>query len=146
MNPRSSLRPLRRSLALASFALTGALASAQAVKPDEPVALEAFVTLGSRFNQRTVVDSAVPIDLITEREIRQSGYTETAKILQTQPPSLNNPHPTTPDGNTHVRSATLRGLSPDQTLVLINGKRQHRSALITGGSRGIGLALARVLV
>ena len=139
MNPRSSLHPLRRSLALATFALTGALATAQAVKPDEPVALEAFVTIGSRFNQRTVVDSAVPIDLITEREIRQSGYTETAKILQTQIPSFNNPHPTTPDGNTHIRSATLRGLSPDQTLVLVNGKRRHTSAWVnTGGTVGRG--------
>lgn len=139
MTPRSSLHPLRRTLAFASFALTGALAAAPAIKPDEPVALEAFVTIGSRFNQRTVVDSAVPIDLITEREIRQSGYTEVAKILQTQIPSFNNPHPTTPDGNTHVRSATLRGLSPDQTLVLVNGKRRHTSAWVnTGGTVGRG--------
>eukprot|EP01035_Chromulina_nebulosa_P035961 gene35961-48372_t len=106
---------------------------------EEPVALEAFVTLGSRFNQRTVVDSAVPIDVLTEREIRQGGYTETAKVLQSQIPSFNNPHPTTPDGNTHVRSATLRGLSPDQTLVLVNGKRRHTSALVNlNGSVGCG--------
>lgn len=86
-----------------------------------------------------MVESAVPIDIITEREIRQSGYTEVAKILQAQIPSFNNPHPTTPDGNTHVRAATLRGLAPDQTLVLVNGKRRHTSAWVNaGGAIGRG--------
>ncbi len=103
------------------------------------VALDAFVTLGTRFEQRTVVESSVPIDVLAQREIRQGGYTETAKVLQTQIPSFNNPHPTTPDGNTHIRSATLRGLSPDQTLVLVNGKRRHTSAWVnTGGAIGRG--------
>jgi iron complex outermembrane receptor protein len=134
---------LRRAIAVAAYIAAAAAGSAQVtppvVKPDEPVALEAFVTVGSRFTQRTVVESAVPIDIITEREIRQSGYTEVAKILQTQIPSFNNPHPTTPDGNTHVRSATLRGLSPDQTLVLVNGKRRHTSAWVNaGGTIGRG--------
>ncbi len=101
--------------------------------------LEKFVTLGTRFEQRTVAESTVPIDIITQKEIRQGGYTETAKILQTQVPSFNNPHPTTPDGNTHIRSITLRGLSPDQTLVLINGKRRHTAAWVnTGGTIGRG--------
>lgn len=134
---------LRRAIAVAAYIAAAAAGSAQVtppvVKPDEPVALEAFVTVGSRFTQRTVVESAVPIDIITEREIRQSGYTEVAKILQTQIPSFNNPHPTTPDGNTHVRSATLRGLSPNQTLVLVNGKRRHTSAWVNaGGTIGRG--------
>lgn len=105
----------------------------------ETVALEAFVTLGTRFEQRTVAESSVPIDVISQREIRQGGYTELAKILQTQVPSFNNPHPTTPDGNTHIRSATLRGLSPDQTLVLVNGKRRHTASWVnTGGTIGRG--------
>jgi iron complex outermembrane receptor protein len=113
--------------------------TAAPIAKDEPVSLEAFVTLGSRFDQRTVTDSTVPIDVIDEREIRQSGYTEVAKILQTQIPSFNNPHPTTPDGNTHIRSVTLRGLAPDQTLVLLNGKRRHTSAWVnTGGTIGRG--------
>lgn len=132
--PKSVLRRFTAS-ALATFLV----ASAFAQNKEEPVSLDAFVTLGSRFTQRTVVDSAVPIDVLTEREIRSGGYTETAKVLQTQIPSFNNPHPTTPDGNTHVRSATLRGLSPDQTLVLVNGKRRHTSAWVnTGGTVGRG--------
>lgn len=142
------LLPLRGRLAPAVLLLAAAgsaaaqapsAAPAAAARADQPVALDAFVTVGTRFAQRTVVDSAVPIDVLTQRELRQGGYTETAKILQAQIPSFNNPHPTTPDGNTHIRSATLRGLSPDQTLVLVNGKRRHTSAWVnTGGTIGRG--------
>jgi iron complex outermembrane receptor protein len=138
---QSLLRAFAAAAPLALLALPLSLsAQAPATLPaEEPVNLEAFVTVGSRFNQRTATDSAVPIDVITEREIRQGGYTETAKVLQAQIPSFNNPHPTTPDGNTHIRSATLRGLSPDQTLVLVNGKRRHTSAWVnTGGTIGRG--------
>jgi len=113
--------------------------SSTAKTGEEAVSLDAFVTLGTRFEQRTVAESSVPIDVISQREIRQGGYTEVAKILQAQIPSFNNPHPTTPDGNTHIRSATLRGLSPDQTLVLVNGKRRHTAAWVnTGGTIGRG--------
>lgn len=116
------------------------VSSSQTAKTgEEAVSLDAFVTLGTRFEQRTVAESSVPIDVISQREIRQGGYTEVAKILQAQIPSFNNPHPTTPDGNTHIRSATLRGLSPDQTLVLVNGKRRHTAAWVnTGGTIGRG--------
>jgi len=138
-------RSITRSLVTHALAalLTGTAVSAKPASPpaaaDETVTLDPFVAIGTRFTQRTVVESAVPIDVIGRREIRQGGYTETAKVLQTHVPSFNNPHPTTPDGNTHVRSATLRGLSPDQTLVLINGKRRHTSAWVnTGGTIGRG--------
>jgi iron complex outermembrane receptor protein len=133
----------RQLAGLFTFAAT-LVAHAQTVAPAAPAAsdvleLDPIVTVGSRFNQRTVADSTVPIDILTEKEIRQNGYTETSKVLQSQIPSFNNPHPTTPDGNTHVRSATLRGLSPDQTLVLVNGKRRHTSAWVnTGGTIGRG--------
>jgi len=145
MSHRTFLSPSRFSRALALLSFAAASASAQiaapapAVAKEEPVALDAFVTIGSRFNQRTATESAVPIDIVTEKEIRRGGYTETAKILQALIPSFNNPHPTTPDGNTHIRSVTLRGLSPDQTLVLVNGKRRHTSAWVnTGGTIGRG--------
>src|SRR6187551_2590232 len=127
---------------LASHAQTTAPAPSAPPAPapaSDVLELDPIVTVGSRFNQRTVTDSTVPIDIIGQRDIRQNGYTETAKVLQTQIPSFNNPHPTTPDGNTHVRSATLRGLSPDQTLVLVNVKRRHTSAWVnTGGTIGRG--------
>lgn len=139
----NTYRLLPALTALAAILSTPLLAqtSAPAPTPDpkDVVTLDAFVTLGSRFEQRTVAESSVPIDIIDQQEIRQGGYTELAKILQAQIPSLNNPHPTTPDGNTHIRSVTLRGLSPDQTLVLINGKRRYTAAWVnTGGTIGRG--------
>eukprot|EP01035_Chromulina_nebulosa_P004864 gene4864-6622_t len=80
-----------------------------------------------------------PIDIITAAEINTGGYTETAQILQTLVPSFNYPRPSLTDGTDHVRPATLRGLAPDQTLVLINGKRRHTSALVNlNGSIGRG--------
>ena len=65
-----------------------------------------------------------------------------AKVATSRPPKFskrrfllsNSPHPTTPDGDTHIRSATLRGLSPNQTLVLVNGKRCHTSVWVNTGS------------
>lgn len=147
INGRASLaRRLIHSLGLLAAAAAAdgqttadRLSTTAAGLDDNVFELEEFVTLGTRFDERTVTDSSVPIDVLPAREIRQGGYTETAKILQTQVPSFNNPHPTTPDGNTHVRSVTLRGLSPDQTLVLVNGKRRHTSAWVnTGGTIGRG--------
>jgi iron complex outermembrane receptor protein len=138
--PRAARRQLAVLVTLAAILAAQAQTTTPAAQPaGDVLELDPIVTVGSRFNQRTVVDSAVPIDIIGPRDIRQNGYTETAKVLQTQIPSFNNPHPTTPDGNTHVRSATLRGLSPDQTLVLVNGKRRHTSAWVnTGGTIGRG--------
>ncbi|MCX6953785.1 MAG: TonB-dependent receptor [Verrucomicrobia bacterium] len=106
---------------------------------DNPVQLERFVSTGTRFSDRTVAESPVPIDIITAAEINAGGYTETAQILQTLVPSFNYPRPSLTDGTDHIRPATLRGLAPDQTLVLINGKRQHSSSLVNlNGSIGRG--------
>jgi len=58
--------------------------------------------------------------------------------LQANLPSFNSPHSSTPDGNTHVRVATLRGLAPDQTLVLLNGKRRNSSAWINTSGSSLG--------
>lgn len=101
--------------------------------------LDPVTVVGNRTQSRTVLTSPVPIDVLGREEIRASGQTDLAKVLQTLLPSFNFPHPTTPDGNTHIRSATLRGLSPDQTLVLVNGKRRHTSAWVNvGGTVGRG--------
>jgi iron complex outermembrane receptor protein len=114
-------------------------ASAPAAAKDEPIKLEAYVSTGTRFNDRTVAESPVPIDVITSDDINQGGYSETAQVLQTLVPSFNYPRPSLTDGTDHIRPATLRGLAPDQTLVLINGKRRHTSALVNlNGSIGRG--------
>lgn len=97
------------------------------------------VVLGTRRSGRTVVESPVPIDVISEEEIRASGMSETTQILQQLIPSYNAPRPSITDGSDHMRPATLRGLGPDQVLILVNGKRRHTSALVhVNGSVGRG--------
>lgn len=104
---------------------------------DEPQ----IIVTGTRRTDRTVADSPVPIDVIGGDQLAQSGYTETNKILNQLVPSFNFPQPSITDGTDALRPATLRGLSPDQTLVLVNGKRRHTSALLNlNGSVGRGSA------
>ena len=92
--------------------------------------LEAVTTLGTRGQERTVIDAPAPIDVLSSSEIRATGRTETAQMIQAVAPSFNFPRTSIGDGTDHVRPATLRSLAPDQTLVLINGKRRHNSALV----------------
>jgi iron complex outermembrane receptor protein len=87
------------------------------------------VTVGSRA-RGAEAEKSVPVDVITHDQIAASSYTETAQLLESLTPSLNFPRPTITDGTDTVRPATLRGLGPDQVLVLINGKRRHQSALV----------------
>jgi len=103
------------------------------------IGAEEVVVLGTRRVDRTVVDSPVPVDVISADEIRATGLTQTTEILQLMIPSLNAPKPAIKDGSDHVRPAMLRGLGPDQVLVLVNGKRRHSSALVhVNGSVGRG--------
>ena len=99
------------------------------------------VVTGSRVPGRTVANSPVPIDVIGGDQLKNSGFTETNKLLNQLVPSFNFPQPSLTDGTDSLRPATLRGLAPDQTLVLVNGKRRHTSALINlNGSVGRGSA------
>lgn len=103
------------------------------------VALEEIAVTGSRRTERSAVDQPVPVDILTQEEIRQTGRTETAQIIQQLAPSFNFPRATVGDGTDHTRPATLRGLGADQVLVLVNGKRRHTSALINvNGTIGRG--------
>jgi iron complex outermembrane receptor protein len=107
--------------------------------------LNAAVIIGTRTKDRTVLNSPVPVDVLTPREIRQTGAIETSQIIQLLAPSFNFPRPTVTDGTDHIRPSTLRGLGPDQVLVLVNGKRRHTSALVNvngtvgRGSTGVDL-------
>ncbi len=106
---------------------------------DDYVGSGEVVVLGGRGGDRSVVNSPVPIDVITPLELRSSGFTETQQVLQLIVPSYNAPQASITDGSDHVRPATLRGLGPDQVLVLVNGKRRHTSALVhVNGSVGRG--------
>lgn len=101
--------------------------------------IEKISVIGSRRLGRSVEDSPVPIDILSAETLKSTGLTETNQILNTLLPSFNFPQPSLTDGTDHVRPAQLRGLAPDHTLVLVNGKRRHSSALLNlGGSAGRG--------
>lgn len=93
-----------------------------------PVKLDSVITIGTRTTDRTATKSAVPVDVITSASMQATGLVETWQILQRLVPSVNVPH--IPLGDDHVRPVTLRGLSPDHVLVLVDGKRRHRSAIV----------------
>lgn len=102
-------------------------------------ALQGVAVVGSRAQPRSVIESPVPVDVLTEADIRSTGRTETAQVIQALAPSFNFPRPSVTDGTDQERPATLRGLNPDQLLVLVNGKRRHTSALVNvNGSVGRG--------
>ena len=137
-NPNRALRPLLLA-ALSSLGASSAFAqAASAAAADQPIKLEAFVSTGTRFSNRTVTESPVPIDVITRNDITTGGYTGTAQVLQTLVPSFNFPRPSLTDGTDHIRPATLRSLAPDQTLVLINGRRGATYAHSDDGERDNG--------
>ncbi len=141
------------ALGVSSFAQTpatpaaGAPAKTAAAAPTPPprttdeedvTVLDAVVAVG-RFHDRTVLNSPVPIDSISASEIRGTGYTETNQAMQMLVPSFNFPRPSNTDGTDHIRPATIRALAPDHTLILVNGKRRHTSALVNvNGSVGRG--------
>lgn len=106
----------------------------------EGESLADVMLVGSRSPKRTVVNSAVPIDVIdVENTTLQVGKVEINELLQYAAPSFNASKQSGSDGADHIDPASLRGLGPDQTLVLINGKRRHQSSLINVfGTRGRG--------
>ena len=115
--------------------------------------LEGVVAVGSRARPRTVTESPVPVDVIPAPEILQQGDTDFANLLRNVVPSFNVNIQPISDAATFVRPANLRGLAPDHTLVLVNGKRRHRAAVITwygnglsDGSQGPDIALIPGLV
>jgi iron complex outermembrane receptor protein len=87
------------------------------------------ITVGSR-TVGAAAEKSVPVDILTSQQIQATGATQTMEVIQALAPSFNFPRPTVSDGTDSVRPATLRGLGPDQVLVLINGKRRHQTALI----------------
>jgi len=96
------------------------------------------VVVGSRARHTAAEELAVPVDVFPSELIRQQGVTETSQILQQLTPSVNFPHQSVTDAGDIVRPFTLRGLSPDQTLVLVNGWRQHQTALVNNFTYGMG--------
>ena len=141
MHRRPSLLSRAVSLALAASFVPAALAASPAPAPDAAAAapaeteraatnLDTLIVTGTRVSDRTVAESTAPIDIITPETLEASGTVELATALARALPSLNFPRPAITDGTDAVRPAQLRGLAPDQVLVLVNGKRRHTTALI----------------
>ena len=141
-------------LGVSLLALGAQAATAQtAVPPPAPAAqVEAqatpaddsgneIIVTGTRAEGRTRLDSVSPVDVLSGASLQRQGTTELAAALATVAPSIDFPRPSANDATDAIRPATLRGLSPDQTLVLINGIRGHTSAnLNTNGTVGRGSA------
>ena len=107
---------------------------------ENSTALEGVEVVGSRNLNRSATDSPSPVDIIDVAQVTsKTGQLDVNQLLQVVAPSFNSNRQTGSDGADHVDPASLRGLGPDQTLVLVNGKRWHQSALVNlFGSRGRG--------
>lgn len=97
-------------------------------------ASETVIVTGSRGKERTVTSSPTPIDVLKGAAIEQAGQGSVLAALDTLVPSF--VEPAIPGGSTAtvIHTGGLRGLNPDQTLILVNGKRRHRTALINAAS------------
>lgn len=127
-------------LSIVVFVAAGFTPPAQAQEAADEVITE-IITTGTRRAQRTAAESMVPIDVITGEELENQGAPDMDDMLRTTIPSYNVVRSATSDEASIVRPATLRRLPADNTLLLINGKRRHRSGVIvSGGSQGPDLA------
>jgi len=136
MTTRHTATPLLLSTLIATIVIP---AFAQDAPADGE--LQSVVVTGTYAKNRRTIDSESPVDIISARELQASGSTELATVLGRLVPSMNFPRPSGADTSDAVRPAQLRGLSPDQTLVLVNGKRRYTSAVVNvNGTQGRGSA------
>lgn len=91
---------------------------------------EELVVVGTRGEARTVSDSISPVDVFRGETLRNAGFNDLSKTLQFLAPAVNYPRSSTAFSSTGTRGVTLRGLTPDQTLVLVNGRRRHASSVL----------------
>ncbi len=141
---KSSLKIINMKIKYISIIFLGAsaLSYAQQVKDTliKESKIDEVAITGSRNKKRTVTNTPVPIDIIDIKQVSQStGQVEVNQLLQFSAPSFNSNKQSGSDGSDAVDPATLRGLGPDQTLLLLNGKRYHQSSLINlFGTKGRG--------
>ncbi|MEO1119438.1 MAG: TonB-dependent receptor plug domain-containing protein, partial [Pseudomonadota bacterium] len=127
----------RTLLATAVASALGTLSFSAPVLAQGSEAIEEVVVVGSRSRPRSVTDSAVPVDVISADDFVNQGDTDLSNLIRNIVPSYNvNTQPIS-DAATIVRPANLRGLAPDHTLVLVNGKRRHRAAVIYWLGNGV---------
>ena len=135
MNNNSS----RLLAAVVSSVLSAAAPAAMAA--EDKSELENIVVTGTRVADRSATETSVPVDVVSAEALTNVGVTELNQALSAALPSYNFPRPGLADGTDTIRPATLRGLAPDQTLVLLNSKRRHASSLVNvNGTIGRGAA------
>ncbi|WP_333606849.1 TonB-dependent receptor plug domain-containing protein [Arsukibacterium sp.] len=134
-----ALTPTPLALAIAISLASPNLLAQQAETEEKAEKIEQIVVTGTRVAGRSVNDTAVPIDIVGVDVLERSGSTELNQMLSTALPSFNFPRPGLADGTDTIRPATLRGLGPDQSLVLVNSKRRHSASLVNvNGTVGRG--------
>ncbi|MYF97726.1 TonB-dependent receptor [Candidatus Poribacteria bacterium] len=111
--------------------------SSEEVSEQEVVELEGLVIIGTRAKPRSVLESAVPIDVVFSDDFVKQGGADLPDLLRNLVPSYNVNAQPIADAATVVRPANLRGLAPDHTLLLVNGKRRHRASVITWLGNGL---------
>ena len=111
--------------------------SSDATPEQEVATLEGVVVVGTRAQPRSVLESAVPIDVLPSDDFVKQGNTDLPDLLRNLVPSYNVNAQPIADAATVVRPANLRGLAPDHTLLLVNGKRRHRASVIAWLGNGL---------
>ncbi|MBI1253027.1 MAG: TonB-dependent receptor [Hyphomonas sp.] len=122
-----------------SAGASAAWAQEETTTAEDARTMETVVTIGTRVANRSALDTAAPVDVVSAEAIQSIGVGELNQALAVNLPALNFPRPALADGTDSIRPAALRGLAPDQTLVLVNGKRRHTAALVNvNGTIGRG--------
>ncbi|MDE1916291.1 MAG: TonB-dependent receptor [Sphingomonadales bacterium] len=125
------------SISLATLAV--AVPTVAFAQDAAPGTQQDIVVTGTRVAGRTQLDSTAPVDVFNKDMLQRQGTPQLATALANVAPSIDFPRPSNTDATDAIRPATLRGMSPDQTLVLINGERAHTSAVLNlNGSVGRG--------
>ena len=132
--------PQRSAVSVAvALAVAQALGFSSPTRAQEAAAgdveeLDEVVVTGTRVANRSALETVAPVDVVSAETLRHSGVPEVAQALSAALPSLNFPRPGLADGTDTIRPATLRGLAPDQTLVLVNSKRRHAASLVNANN------------
>jgi iron complex outermembrane recepter protein len=147
LNDKAQRVDLKLATSMVALVLASMAAPALAAADDQEAAAAegskedtTIIVTGTRRTDRTVAESAVPIDVFTTDDFKAQPSPQLQNILKTLVPSFNQNRNLLGDASAFVRPPNLRGLPADQILVLINGKRMHRSALVqvTGDSLNAG--------
>ena len=122
-------------------AITAAVIAGSAMLPSTALfaqeMVEEIITLGARAKARSATDSVAPVDVINASELANQGDVDITNLLRNSVPSYYVSDQPISDAGTMVRPQGLRGMAADHTLVLVNGKRRHRSSVILWAAGGI---------